>query len=124
MMRSWQVIVFIILVGFYLDFIGFLCILELLRLFVEEGVLWQRLFADELTGFLFLLPEVLFVLFDLSFENGDFAVFFLYFLFFYSDVGFEVQQFLLSDVDVILQHLYDGFVLFFDVFEGRSAVEI
>jgi hypothetical protein len=85
--------------------------------------LGKRLFADELKGFLFLLPEVLFVLFDLSFEDRDFAVFFVYFLLFDSDVGFEVQQFLLSDFDVILEHLYDRFVLFFDVFEGRSAAE-
>ena len=84
----------------------------------------KRLFADELKGFLFLLLEVLFVFFNLSFEDGDLVVFFLYFLLFESNVGFEVQQILLSGVNVILEHLYDGLVLFFDVFEGRSAAEV
>ncbi len=84
----------------------------------------ERLFADELKGFLFLLLEVFFVFFNLSFEDGDLVVFFLYFLLFDSDVGFEVQQIFLSGVNVILEHLYDGLVLFFDVFGGRSAVEV
>lgn len=84
----------------------------------------ERLFADELKGFLFLLLEVFFVFFNLSFEDGDLVVFFLYFLLFDSDVGFEVQQIFLSGVNVILEHLYDGLVLFFDVFGRRSAVEV
>jgi hypothetical protein len=86
--------------------------------------LGEGLFADELEGFLFLLLEVLFVFLYLGFKGCDFIVFFLYFLVSDSHFSFEVQEILLSGIDVFLEHLHNGLVLLFDVFEGKCVVEV